>query len=141
MDASTNGRAHHALLDHTGEIELSVFAPSFAELLAEAGRALAELQAGALRGAEGEAVPVEAAGRDREALLVEWLNALVFLSETQKRVFTEFAFRELSDRALSADVRGFFPDQIHAAVKAATYHRVRVAPRDGGLEARVVLDV
>ncbi len=138
---TTEPGARHELVDHVGEVEVSLSAPSLAGLLAEAGRALAELLAGEARPADGPAERVRLEAADREALLVDWLNALIFLSETRKRVFTEFRFAKVDDQSLEAEVRGFVPEGLRLPVKAATYHRVAIASLDGELEGRVVLDV
>jgi SHS2 domain-containing protein len=138
---TTEPGARHEFLDHTSEVEVSLAAPSLAGLLAEAGRALAELLAGEVRQADGPVERVRLESADREALLVDWLNALIFLSETRKRVFTEFRFAQVGDQSLEAEVRGFVPEGLRLPVKAATYHRVAVASSDGGLAGRVVLDV
>src|SRR5690606_23400564 len=60
-------------------------AESFSELLAEAARALAELllhgDNARLGESEGE---LELAAHDEAALLVDWLNELVYFAETER---------------------------------------------------------
>jgi len=138
----------HHFEEHTSEVRLCVAAPTLAGLFEQAGRALAELMldspaAAATKGPE----PVELAERvhlrapDRAMLLVDWLNELIFLSETRKRVYTEIHVESASDTALAASVRGVFPDVLRTAVKAATLHEVEVLVGSEGYTARVVLDV
>lgn len=136
----------HTWEEHTGEVLLEVAAPTTQELFAEAGRALAELLAGkeelTLHPAADtapEAVVVEAS--DREALLVAWLNDLVWRSETKKRVYSEIEVESVDDRRLVAAVRGFEPSHVRTAVKAATLHRLRIRHDGDQLHATVVLDV
>jgi len=136
--------ASHVFQDHTAEVLLRVEAPSLAELYAEAGRALAELLAddpAAVRCGEPERVAVEAA--DREALLVAWLDELVYRAETRGRVYPVIEVERVTDRMLAATIRGGPPGTWRTAVKAATWHRLRVAEADDGqgFWATVVLDV
>jgi SHS2 domain-containing protein len=134
----------HVFEEHTGEVRVRLEAPSLPELFEEAGRALrdvvapASFNAAAL--AEEEDVVVRAS--DRDALLVEWLNELVFRSETTKRIYPELSVERVSDRELRAHIRGVEVDDLRTAVKAATLHGVHIEERTaGGYTATVVLDV
>jgi SHS2 domain-containing protein len=133
--------ARHERREHTGEVELHLEAPRLAELFAEAGRALAELQADDRRPPDQPPRAVHLAAPDREALLVAWLDELIFLGETTASVFPEPRIDVLSDTALTATVRGLRPEAPRTAVKAATFHGVAIAAGAGGFSATVVLDV
>jgi len=134
--------ARHWFEAHTGEVELHVFAPTLPQLFVEAGLGLAELMAGERRRApDGPAEGVEIQAPDRDALLVDWLNELVFLSETRHRIYDELRIASLSDRELRAEIRGAPPDHLRTAVKAATLHRLHIEGEAGGYSAAVVLDV
>lgn len=135
--------ATHAFVEHTGEVELRLWAPDLPALLAEAGRAVAELMLGEEAAPAPEAVrrPVTVRAADREALLVAWIDELVFRAETDKAVFTRFDVRVTGEQEATADLHGVAEPVIKTGVKAATYHRLRVAVEDGGLSATVVLDV
>ena len=139
---STPSAPSHSFLEHTGEVRLRLTAGSLAELLAEAGRALAELQ---LRGASGDpagpAEEIEVRSADRVALLVDWLNELVYRAESGVAVATEFDVREIGDSAIRARIRSTPVEQSPALVKAATLHGARVEPVAGGWEGDVILDV
>jgi SHS2 domain-containing protein len=134
--------AHHRFEEHTGEVVLVVEAASLAELFAESGRALAELllgdgQTGAL--AEPELVELRAA--DPEALLVDWLNELIYRSEVRKRVYLDIDMDRVTDHELRATLRGARPSSLKTQVKAATYHKLRVAAEGTRFVASVILDV
>lgn len=136
-------RAQHRFEEHTGEVRLELTAPSCEELFAEAGRALAELM---LEG-EGVVPPsapgrvVEVHARDRAALLVEWLNELIFLSEISKQVFPRVQVERVDETHARGRVAGLFPETLKTAVKAATLHGVRVECSGGRWRGSVVLDV
>ena len=134
--------ASHEVLEHVGELELRLRAPDFAGLLREAGVALAaELLRGQAGGpVEGE-IRLELEPGDRAALLVDWLNELVYRADAEGLVLTSFDFDRADERGVSCRARG-----VRAAmavpVKAATFHGLAVeVGAAGGLEARVILDI
>lgn len=122
---------------------MNVKADSLAALFEEAARGLAELLA---EDAHGSPTRVEEhvalTSGDREALLVDWLNELVYRGEVHKCVYADVTIDSIDEHALRATVRGREPRAPRTAVKAATWHGVRIRSRDGGpVEATVVLDV
>jgi len=139
----------HEFEEETSELRVRVEAPTRAELFEQAGRALAEAVVGG-RGAEelaalpapegpGEAVTLE--GRDHEALLVAWINELIFLTETQGRVYTDLRVEELGPARLTAVIRGSAVPEGRTFVKAATFHGLRIVDGPEGASVTVVLDV
>lgn len=138
--------ASHEFFDHTSELGLRVRASSFAELLAEAARGLGKLM---LRGrpasSTGQWRVLEVNSIDREALLVDWLNELIFRAEVDRWIPVEIEIVAATDTMLSARARGVAVDEAPALVKAATHHGLAVRNVGGGgggdVEAEVVLDV
>ncbi|MDC3989409.1 archease [Polyangium jinanense] len=133
----------HTFEDHTAELRLGLFAPTFPELFAEAGRALAELAVGEgpLPEAAGEGVSISLHSVDREALLVDWMNELVFHTEVDGRVYVDFHFDELAPDHLVARVRGAEVQGLRPLVKAATLHDVHITEDSHGYSVHVVLDI
>lgn len=130
------------LLEHTAEVRLRVRAPSFGELAAEAGRAVARIELGRVPPrAEGPWRELEVHSTDREALLVDWLNELVFLAEAERWVATEFQVSTATDTALRMRARGVTVEEAPARIKAATFHGLKIVAVPGGLEVEVVFDV
>jgi SHS2 domain-containing protein len=130
------------LVEHPGEVRLRLRAASLGDLASVAGRALAELELGQEPGpAQGPWREVVVAGRDREAVLVHWLNELIYLAETDRWVGVEFAVDGATDTELRMRVRGVAVDEAPSRVKAATFHGLRIVFVAGGVEAEVVLDV
>jgi SHS2 domain-containing protein len=132
----------HRFVEHTGELEVRLEAADFASLLEEAGRALADVMAEDAGGAPtAQPEHVEIVAPDRESLLVDWLNELVYRADVNKCVYDDVRVQRANDRKLEATLRGREPRSPKTAVKAATWHRVRVVDTPAGLEATVVLDV
>lgn len=155
--ASDEGSSGHELLDHTSEIVVRLHAPSFPELIAEAARAFTGLvpKDAELRDAP-DVRELTLEGPDPAALLVDWMNELVFLGEAERWIPTEISVLEEADGATGLDVttdagpatsvvrvraRGAILAQPFVFVKAATLHGVEVRRGPDGIEAEVTLDV
>ncbi|HEX6433795.1 MAG TPA: archease [Gemmatimonadales bacterium] len=132
----------HELRRHTSEIELHIQAGTLADLLAEAGKALAEVQlAGADCAQGGPARAIRVSSSDREALLVDWLNELIFLADLDRWVAMEFEIGHAENTEVRARASGVILDWAPSRAKAATMHGLRVKDLPGGLEASVIIDV
>jgi len=132
----------HEFVDHTGELHLRIRAAAIEGLFAEAGRALAGLLIrGNPSGAPGPWIPVTLRAPDPEALLVDWLNELIYLAESRCEVPVEFEMTEVTGTTVAARVRAVPVADPPALVKAATLHGVLVRQVEGGLEADVILDI
>lgn len=130
------------LLEHTAEVRVRVRASSLGELAAEAGRAVARIElAGEPPPADGYARVLEVRAPDPEALLVDWLNELIFLAEAERWIATDFAVEVATDTELRMRVRGAQVERAPARIKAATFHGLKVAAVAGGVQAEIVLDV
>jgi SHS2 domain-containing protein len=128
-------------VEHTAELELQIDAESDRELFADALDAFEGLVGGDPVGEPARhEVFVLAEGPDPASLLVEWIEELVFLAETEDFVPERLVSLEVGGTELRAEVEGRRGKPAHL-VKAVTYHGLVVEERDGGWHARVVLDV
>lgn len=110
--------------------------------MAEAGTALGELLLGGAPAlAPGPVREVVVASSDRDALLVDWLNELLYLAETGRWVPRTFEAVQASEREVRARVRGVQIAETPALIKAATHHGLRIERRNGDLQADVIFDV
>lgn len=126
-------------VEHTAEVQMEIEAATEEAVFTDALHALSELVAD---DAGGEQVRREVVvrGRERAALLVGWLEELVFLAETEDLVPEDTGRIELSDHRLVATVRGHRGRPRHL-VKGATYHGLVFERSPRGFRATVVLDV
>jgi len=142
VTATTPLLPSHERRDHTSEIELHVRAGSLGDLLAEAGRALGEVQLTSADCAPGgPARPIRVSSSDREALLVDWLNELIFLADIDRWVAMDFSIDLAEETEVRARASGVTLQRAPSRVKAATFHGLRVEDIPGGLEANIILDV
>lgn len=129
-------------MEHTGELEVEIEAPTERGVFEDGFEAMRELLGG--EGGTGDAPArsreVSLAGTDRAALLAEWLAELAFIAESEGLVPERLAALELAEDGLRALVEGSAGTPPHL-VKAATYHRLALERREAGWRATVVLDV
>ena len=82
---------------------------------------------------------------DREALLVDWLNHLLYLFDIDGFLGRDFQVESLTPERLKARVIGeSFDPARHperTGVKAATFHQLSIVPAGDGWHATVVLDL
>jgi SHS2 domain-containing protein len=130
---------------HTADVAYRIRGDSLAEIYINAAHALMATMTDRrfLRAKESRHIEVEAT--DREALLVSWLNYLLYLYDVDGFLGRFFEIVELTDERLTARARGeAFDPERHVgktAVKAATYHHLEITPRDHGWQATVILDL
>jgi SHS2 domain-containing protein len=132
----------YEVLQHPTDIELKLHARTWPELLSEAGRALsARLWAGTPWETRGNGAwhRVELHASDRAALLVKWINELLYEAEAGWWVPVEFEIQEASSHYVRARVRYVTVDAPPPALNATAPAGVHVTQERAGLEATVVL--
>lgn len=127
-------------LDHPGEVELVVDAAGEPEIYGEALHAFAELVEQDTGGRPGQRhIRLEAP--DRVSLLVDWLNELVYLADTDGFVPERIETMSLEGTRLDATVSGRLEAAPSSLVKAATFSGAAFERGAHGWCARIVLDV
>ena len=129
-------------IEHTGELELAIDAPAEPVVFADAFAAFVELvRDDGDPGDGGQQMEIELRGEERDALLADWLDELVYLADAQQFVPDQLVDLWLEGDRLRATLRGHRGEPC-ALVKAVTRHRLAFEPDgSGGWHARVVLDV
>jgi SHS2 domain-containing protein len=132
---------HFQEIEHTADWAFRAHGRDLAQLFANAARGMFELQAGAGSGETSVARGVAVSGVDRETLLVNWLNELLYLQETQHETYSRFEVLEISDMHLRALVHGRPSPAERKLIKAVTFHDLEVRRSEDGWEAAIVVDV
>jgi SHS2 domain-containing protein len=135
------------LLAHTADVGVRARGATLEEVFEQATLALAEVLGALAPGREppgGERVAVEVTAGDHGALLVDWLNEVLWLHEARQHaaVVAVRVDQVTGDRAaggVTFSTTG--PPAEGTSVKAATYHQLRVGRDGGGWLAEVYLDV
>jgi SHS2 domain-containing protein len=133
------------ILEHTADVGVRAWGTTLAEAFEQAGWGVAEI-AGIRRRELPGAVQnrqVRASGSDPGSTLVEFLNELVLLHETEGVALTGLRVDQVTETGVTAEaeVIPLDAEPDGTAIKAATYHQLRVDDRPDGAEVRVYFDV
>jgi SHS2 domain-containing protein len=130
----------YEILEHTADLGIRAWGDTLEEAFEQAAWGLLDT-IGVRRAGPGEQRTIPAAGSDHASLLVDFLNELIFLQETEAVGFADVRVRRLTSSELEAgaEVMPLGDPADGVQVKAATYHLMEV--RTDPPEARVYLDV
>jgi SHS2 domain-containing protein len=127
-------------VEHTGELEIEIEAPTIEDVFADALTAFEELLRNGAAEGETATHEINLEGDDTATLLADFLSELVFLAETEGFIPERLIGAELSGQRLRATVQGRRGEP-SSLVKAVTYHHLQLRRERDGWSARLVLDV
>lgn len=143
--ATAPRRRPYRQLPHTADLAWRLWGAGLPELFENAGRALSATLTDRRYLRRRATREVSLSAGDREALLVDWLNHLLYLFDVDGFLGRDFQVESLTDERLEARVTGesFDPNRHpeRTAVKAATFHQLSIVAVKDGWEATVVLDL
>ncbi|MCX8044960.1 MAG: archease [Desulfobacterota bacterium] len=132
-------------IDHTADLGIRVFGQTPAELFEHAGFALFDCITDITRIAVQEKRSFSLQRDSLEELLVEWLNELLFVYDTEQMLFASFSVTLPTCMSLRATVGGeqyrTGAHVIKKYIKAATYHNLAITCCQGIWQATIVFDV
>jgi len=129
------------ILPHTADLKIRVF-----------GKTKEELFLNALLGMEESLKPkvlekvvereIEVKSIDLPALLVDFLNEVLYLNQVNREVYSDLKISKFWDNKLEGKVSGKKVERFGEDIKAVTYHNLKVQQKkDGTWEATVLFDV
>jgi SHS2 domain-containing protein len=130
-------------VEHTADWALEVWAPTLEGLYLDAARGMFHL-AGFEPAAEtepGPPQPLALEAGDREALLVAWLQELLYLSEAEDTVYADLKITALTPTRMEAVARGWPAAPGGKTIKAVTYHNLHIREGPGQYTVTIVFDV
>jgi SHS2 domain-containing protein len=144
MDSREMKRAFE-IIDHTADVGIIAYGACVEELFSNAALALFSLITEPESVEEKLHLDLEISSVDRDSLLVEWLNELIYLFDTKHILFSRFDIESLTHNQLKATCYGedFDPmkHKIKMGVKAATYHMLKLDKNGDGCKAQIILDI
>lgn len=132
-------------IDHTADIGVKAYGADMKQVFANAGRGLFSLITELDNVAVKESRNIRVTAPDREALLINWLNELIYLFEVKEILFNRFDIITISDTQLNAtgygEIINLAKHELKTQVKAATYHMLKIEQNKDGWKAQVIFDV
>jgi len=133
------------IIDHVADVGITAYGEDMKQLFANAALALFSLITDVQSVKDKLQHRVEIDSKNRDNLLVEWLNELIYLFDAEHLLFNQFEIESLDNRQLKATCHGerFDParHRIKIDVKAATYHMLEIAQDIKGYKAQVIFDI
>lgn len=130
------------ILEHTADVGVRGRGDDLPETFEMVTRGLADI-CGTWAPGDGEEIRVEVRADDVAATLVDWVNEVLWFQDSRDAVLTGVEVDQVSDQGAAGRLWLAPRDREleGTAVKAATYHQLKVA-RDGeGWVAEIYLDV
>jgi len=133
------------IIDHTADIGIIAYGKDVKELFSNAALALFSLITEPENIEEKSHLNLKVRSEDRDSLLVEWLNELIYFFDAKHILFNRFDIERLTHNELKAICygEGFDPmkHKIKRGVKAATYHMLKLDKNNDGYKAQIILDI
>ncbi len=131
--------------EHESDIGIRGFGDTIEEAFANAASAMYSIMVNIDAVQQIEMRTVTASASDTELLLVEWLNALLSLSDVEKMVFSRFAVIIKSTSLIGTawgEPLNSMRHETNVEVKGATYHMLSIKKYENGkYAAQCVVDV
>ena len=132
------------IVNHTADVGIIAYGADVKQAFANAAKGLFSLITELDDIREVLYRDIEVTATDKESLLVEWLNELIYRFDTGNIIFKRFDITELDNTRLRARSYGEKVDnsrhELRTGVKAATYHLLKV-DKDDGYKVQVILDI
>lgn len=127
-------------ISHTADWSVRVWAQDLPSLFAEAARAMNSL-AGTTTAEDARVQRIfESEAPDAESLLVAFLSELVYYQEQENLAFDRFEVK-VQDSRLKVGMEGGQIASVDKAIKAVTYHNMKIEETSRGVEVVIVFDV
>ena len=132
------------IVDHTADVGIIAYGADIKQAFANAAKGLFSLITELDNVQEVLYRDIEITATDKESLLVEWLNELIYQFDTENIIFKRFDITELDNTRLRAKNYGEKVDsarhELKTGVKAATYHMLKIDKGDG-YKVQVIFDI
>lgn len=130
---------------HTADIGVRVYGASLKELFENAAFAMFDLIAD-LEGLKGsEVAEFNLKAQNKEELLVDWLDELLFNFYTNEIIFYKFEIGEITETGLKAKAFGrpaaANRNRLKTEIKAATYSGLKIKKSAEGYSVEIIFDV
>jgi SHS2 domain-containing protein len=131
------------LIEHTADMGLKAYGKNLSEAFTNAAYGMFSIIAELDNVKEKTKRHVDIKGEDKESLLFEWLNSLLYYFDVEGLIFTRFNIIEFGENHLKADCLGekYNPKrhQLKTGIKSATFHMLEVDKTKN--QVQVIFDV
>jgi SHS2 domain-containing protein len=132
-------------IDHTADIGIRAFGTDLPEAFANTARGMFSLitDLESIRAAVIKELYIKAP--DREVLLVEWLNEMIYYFDTEGLLFSRFEITSLTETEIKSKCYGEKADrcrhELKRGIKSTTYHMLKIDKKDEQYRVQVLFDI
>ena len=132
------------IIDHTADVGIIAYGADIRQAFANAAKALFSIITEPEDIQEVLYRDIKISATDQESLLVQWLNELIYLFDTENILFKRFDIAHLSHTRLKVRIYGENVDkskhELKTGVKATSYHMLKIDENDG-CKVQVLFDI
>ena len=129
--------------DLTSDVLFEAHGKDLSEVFSNAAEALFSVICDIKKIKQRKCIALEVHGADRGELMINWLQQLISLVDTEDMFFSKFDITEVDEQHLKAKICGMEirPELGETVVKAVTYYKFSFEQTKKGYVARVSLDI
>lgn len=133
---------HYQMLGHTADIRLKIEASTLEELFSVALEGMNAIIKKESVSDGGSKKMIEIKSVDATALLIDFLNEVLYQSHSNGELYIRVDFLEFSDTVLKAEIYGNKVKEFDEDIKAVTYHEAEIIKNEkGDYETIIVFDI
>ena len=125
---------------HTADWSAHVWAEDLPSLFSESAQAMNSLAGIVIAASPRMQRTFKSEGSDAESLLIAFLSELIYDQEQENLAFDVFEVK-VKSKKLEVEMEGAQIVSADKAIKAATYHNLKIEKTDRGFETTIVFDV
>lgn len=129
--------------DITSDVMYEAYGKDLKELFENSALALFSIICQVDKVEPKEVVEVEVNADKAEELMIEWLQKLIALVDTEEKFFSKFEIEEIDEKHLKAKIYGetISPEKGETVVKSVTYHKYKFEETPEGYKVMVSFDI
>jgi SHS2 domain-containing protein len=132
----------YEVLEHKADLEIRTFGKTKKELFLNMLLAMAKSQKPEIKTSQKVKREIRVKSIDLEALLVDFLNEVLYLTQVNKETYEEVKFQKFTSLELEGELRGFKVERFGEDIKGVTYHDLDIhQKKDGTWQATVLFDI
>lgn len=136
---------NYEILDHPADIRIRVFGSTLTELFINAAVAMMDIRSDRTQVRCEREMLIHVEANTTDELLVDWLQDILYLVETEKMLFREFRVESMSESEITGYGVGenidFSRHELHYDIKAVTYHELKIKETEANLMVEILFDI
>jgi len=130
------------ILEHKADLRIKAFGKNKKELFLNLLQGMSKNQRPKIESKEEIKRKIKVKSLDLEALLVDFLSEVLYLSQVHKETYREIEFTNFTDKEIQGELIGRKVEKFGEDIKAVTYHDLDIRQgKDGTWQTTVLFDI